>query len=102
MDNRGFFEALFDFSFAELITPKNIRFLYGAGMIIAGLIVLGGILAGFRGGPLRGVAALIFSPLLFLIYAVLLRIYLEILIVIFRIAEDVRRLAERPGRLPTE
>ncbi|MGC8959060.1 MAG: DUF4282 domain-containing protein, partial [Chloroflexia bacterium] len=43
----------------------------------------------FRAGTAAGVITLILSPIIFLIYLIFARIWLEVTIVLFRIAEDV-------------
>ena len=95
MEARGFFAALFDFSFSEFLTPKIIKILYGIGLVLAAIGALVFIGAGFHRGVGAGVIFLIVSPLIFLLYALGVRIYLEILIVLFRIAGWVEEIASR-------
>jgi hypothetical protein len=99
MEARGFFEALFDFSFSEFLTPKIIKVLYGIGLVLAAIGALVFIVAGFHRGVGAGIIFLILSPLVFLLYTLAVRIYLEILIVMFRIAGWVEQIASRgkPG-----
>lgn len=92
----GFVSSLFDFSFRELITPKVIRVLYMLIVIAIGLgslVVLLGAL--FSGDIATIVLSLIGVPIGFLLYVILARVYMEILIVIFRIGEDVADIADR-------
>ncbi len=91
----GFFASLFDFSFTEFITTKMIKFLYIVGMVFAGLGAVVFIIGGFSRGAGYGIAALIFSPLLFLVYVIFARVWLEIIIVIFRIAEHTAEIAQQ-------
>lgn len=96
---KGFLAALFDYSFSSLITPKIIRVVYIIITIVVGLISLAFFanLASQGGGG--AVAGLIFAPAGFLLYMILARIYLEIVIIIFRIGDDVRRIADRQDGL---
>lgn len=94
----GFFASLFDFSFTEFITTKMIKFLYVVGMLLAGLLAVVFIIGGFSRGAGYGIAALIFSPLVFLVYVILARVWLEIIIVIFRIAEHTAEIAKQRGQ----
>lgn len=89
---KGFFTQLFDFSFTEFITTKIIKFIYILGMIVTGLATIGIIISGFSQSVVIGIVALIFSPLIFLIYVIVLRVWLEIIIVIFRISENTELL----------
>ena len=105
MEPKGFFSALFDFSFSEFITTKIIKFIYGLNIVIAGLVTLIMIFSQFgHGKVLAGIGMLIISPIAFLLWVCLSRIYLELVIVIFRIAEntrDIARLAQaKSGETP--
>jgi len=89
---KGFFTQLFDFSFTEFITTKIIKFIYILGMIVTGLATIVIIISAFSQSVVIGIVALIFSPLIFLIYVIILRVWLEIIIVIFRISENTESL----------
>lgn len=91
--NKGFLTTLFDFTFTSFVTTKLIKLLYVIGLIFATVGAIVFIVGGFRINAGLGVLALLVSPVIFLIYSLLIRVYLEIIIVIFRIAEDVRVLA---------
>ena len=90
---RGLLSALFDFSFTSFITPKLVRVLYGIGIAISGLGVLFFVVGGLRQGAAAGVGALILGPILFLLSVMYARVMLEVLIVIFRIAEHTAEIA---------
>jgi len=91
---KGFFASLFDFSFKEFITLKLLKILYILAMIINGLIALSLIWKGFKESPITAIVALIVSPFLFLIFTILARIWIEMLAVAFRIAENTKIIAE--------
>ena len=96
MDGRmGFVKALFDFSFTEFVTTKILKILYGILIFFAGLGALGIIVSGFYQSAGRGIVMLIISPLLFLLYVIVARVWLEIVIVIFRIAEHTGDIAKQ-------
>jgi hypothetical protein len=95
MDAMGFFGTLFDFSFSEFLTPKIIKILYAIGLVLAAIGALVFIGAGFHRGAGIGIIFLIISPVVFLLYALGVRIYLEILLVLFRIAGRVDEIANR-------
>lgn len=93
----GFFAALFDLSFSEFVTPKIIRGLYVLFMILFGLLALGiFILFASQGGALI-IAGLIIAPIVFLLYLIFARVWLELIMVIFNIAGYAREIA-RQGR----
>jgi hypothetical protein len=86
----SFFRAMFDLSFREFITPRIIQVVFVVMLVLAGIGVLGTIVAAFEGGALSGVVTLILSPVIFLIAALFIRIYLEVVILLFRIYEVLR------------
>ena len=88
-----FLRALFDFSFSQFITTRLIRLLYAIGVVIAALSALGGIIRGFNESAGAGVVALIVAPLVFLLVVIIARVWLELVIVVFRIAEYLRDMA---------
>ena len=91
---QDFFNALFDFSFKEFVTIKIIKVIYGIGLFFAAIGALAVLVKGFQAGILLGILALILTPVVFILYSILVRVYLEVIIVLFRISEDVRQLAE--------
>ena len=92
----GFFRALFDFSFTEFITSKIIKFLYGLAILSIGLGCLFLVIFAFYRNAGVGVTTLlIIAPLVFIISVIYSRVFLEIIIVIFRIAEHVGEIAKQ-------
>ena len=90
----NFFNALFDFSFSEFVTTKIVKVLYGIGILIAGIAAIAFIISGFGRSTFIGIIFLIISPIVFIIYTILVRVWLELVIVMFRISEDVRTLVK--------
>ena len=86
--------VLFDLSFTQFITTRVIKIFFILGIIFAALFTLMLIVAGFQMGTAAGVIALLLSPVLFLIYVLMVRLWCEFIIVIFRIAENTSRLAD--------
>jgi Domain of unknown function (DUF4282) len=96
----GFFEALMDTRFDRLITPSLIRFLYVVAMVILALGTLAVVIAGFAESAGTGVLLLIFAPLGALIYLIVTRLWLELIVVAFKIrdaAEEVAANTRKPG-----
>ena len=88
------FSAIFDFSFTEFISIDLIRVLYVFAFIVAGLAMVGTILAGFSNGFGWGLGSIIIAPVVFFIIIFVARIGLEMLVVLFRIAENTRETAD--------
>jgi Domain of unknown function (DUF4282) len=96
----GFFEALMDTRFDHLITPSLIRFLYVVAMVVLALGALIAIIAGFAESAGTGVLLLILAPIGALIYLIITRLWLELIVVAFKIreaAEEVAANTRRPG-----
>lgn len=89
----GILASLLDFSFTSFLTTKLIKILYALGFGLAALASVGSILGAFSDSFGAGLGSLIFVPLFFLIFVMYLRVMLEVLAVLFRIAEDVREIA---------
>jgi len=94
MENKGFFGGLFDLSFTEFVTIRVIKILFVLAIMISGVVAVVIIINGFAGGVAKGLLALIAAPIVFLLYVLLVRIWLEVIIVLFRIAENTGKLVE--------
>ncbi|MGC8874511.1 MAG: DUF4282 domain-containing protein [Chloroflexia bacterium] len=92
---QGFFARLFDFSFRGFITPTIVSILYGILIVLAGLATLFVIISAFQARAWVGILALILSPFYFFLLVIAARLYLEIVVVLFRIAQDVGEIARR-------
>ena len=95
---KGFIGALFDLSFTSFITTKLIRVLYILCIIGGGLSALGMIGSGFVAGATSGLISIIVAPLVFLAVVIFARVYLELVIVIFRGAEHLAEIAKHSKR----
>lgn len=90
---KGFFSRLFDLSFETFITTSIIKVLYIIFIVVAGLGALGYIGLGFSINAGAGVIFLILSPIFFLLYVIMARVWLEIVIVLFRINDQTAETA---------
>ena len=97
METKGFISSLFDLSFASFVTPKIIRVLFVLSLIGIGLWSLLILIAAFNASTGAGVIALIFLPVIFLVGAIFVRVYMETLIVMFKIAENTAATAYNTG-----
>jgi drug/metabolite transporter (DMT)-like permease len=91
---KGFLASLFDMSFSEFVTIRLIKVLYIIGIIGAVLAGLLFIVSGFSNGAGTGILFLLLSPILVGIYILMVRIWLELIIVVFRIAENTSLLVK--------
>ena len=95
METKGIIGTLFDLSFTEFVTTRVIKVLFVIGIVFAAIGAVGLIVGGFAGGAVKGLVCLILSPLVFLLYVLLARIWCELIIVMFRIAENTSRLVDQ-------
>ena len=99
MEDKGFFGMLFDLSFTEFVTTRIIKLLFVLGVLFSGIGAIMLIVRGFSGSPFKGILCLFLSPIAFVLYVLLTRIWCELIIVVFRIAENTGRLVEQ-GKPP--
>jgi len=95
----GFFKKLFDWDFNELITRSIIKIVYIIWVILIGLIAVIAFVGLLTSGGLGALLAIVVVPIFALLYLISVRIGLEVLVVVFRIADDVagaRATLERP------
>jgi Domain of unknown function (DUF4282) len=98
-ESKGFFGALFDFSFTSLVTTKIIKVLYALILVLAVLTALVYTVIAFKVSAGFGILTLVIGdPLFIIIVMAFWRLVLEAFIVVFRISEDIRALRERGDR----
>jgi hypothetical protein len=96
MENaKSFLGALFDFSFTEFVTTRIIKVLFGIAIFLSAVVTIFYIAGSFASSVPLGILILILSPIIFLIYVILARVWLEVIIVLFRIAEHVGEMAQK-------
>jgi hypothetical protein len=90
---KGFFAALFDFSFTSYVTPTIIRVIFGLVIVVSALVALFVAIAAFTDNIVLGFFVLVIvAPLLFLVYVILYRVLLEVVMAVFTIAENTTAL----------
>lgn len=94
MSEKSFFGALYDLSFNEFVTLKLIKVLYILSLIGIGIFSLTMLLGGFKQGFGGAIMGLILAPLVFIIGSIAARVYMELIIVLFRIADNTHRTVE--------
>ncbi|MES1187152.1 MAG: DUF4282 domain-containing protein [Myxococcales bacterium] len=96
--SKGFFAGLFDFSFENLVALKVIKVLYGLFLLaLAGGILFGlggAVLSIVNGQILAGLGMLVVLPVAALLYLILGRVYFELIVLAFKIAEDADEIAK--------
>ncbi len=95
-ETRALFALLFDFSFKRFLTPKLVRVLYSLSLLAAVLSALTWMGSGFRQGVMQGLFTLVTGPVAFFIYVLIARVLMEVVLAIFRIAERMENLPQKP------
>ena len=95
MEQKSLVARLFDLSFSEFITTQIIKLLFILGVILSGFWSIGIIVTGFSTSAAFGVLMLLVSPLIFLLLVLGTRIWCEMTIVIFRIADNTNSLVQQ-------
>ncbi len=98
----GFIKSLLDFSFSTFVTTGVVKLIdilalvFGAlgavGSIILGVVaIVSGATSNYGGAAQigTGVGMIIGAPIGLFFYVILMRVYMELIIVIFRIAENI-------------
>jgi Domain of unknown function (DUF4282)/Protein of unknown function (DUF2510) len=94
---KGFFASLFDIHFSSLIIARIIKVVYVIAIILVGLEAIGGLITALASKRVSVIIlAIIFVPIVSLFSLIWIRILLELVIIIFRIGEDVRHIAVSP------
>ena len=94
---KGFFGALFDFSFNHFVTPSIIRFLYILGLIGIALSYLSFVILAFAISATQGLVTLLLGLIIAVIYLAFWRVMLEFFLAVVRMSEDVHHRGF-PGR----
>jgi hypothetical protein len=86
----NFFQALFDFSFRDFITSKLIKSLFAFGVVVGGIFSAINIITSFGKSIGAGFLMLVLTPIVYLLGVIVLRIWLEFVMIIFKIEENTR------------
>jgi hypothetical protein len=99
----SFLHLLFDFSFHRSVTVKMMKFLYILSILFAGLMALFFIFVGFETSIWFGIfALLIVAPVVSLLTVIFIRVFLEMILVVFRTADHVADKGLASGKEKTE
>ncbi len=97
-NQKGLIESLVDFSFGEFVTLRIIKLLYALHLLVGLIVAIGLVLSGFRESTAQGLLLLILGAVGLIFWTLYVRVLLEVLIAIFRVAESVTRIANPSGQ----
>ncbi len=91
---KNFFSALFDINMTEMVTPRIIKVFFVLGLLAVGLGMVAAIISSIITIGSAGIGmvliALITAPLGAFIAIILLRVYLELIILLFNIYDQLK------------
>ena len=89
---KGFFGALFDFSFEHFVTPMLVKVVYILSVIALVLVWLFWLVASFGSDSAGlGVAVLVLGPVALLVYLAIIRMTLEFYLSVVRMSQDIHQ-----------
>jgi uncharacterized membrane protein len=94
LDDGGFLDGMMDLSFTRFITLGVIKVLYVLGLVLIALGWLGMLISSLFTSVGAFFGVLIVGPIAVILYAIALRVWLELVVVMFRIGENTRKLVE--------
>ncbi len=86
--------ALLDIGFKRFLTLSVIKVLYILGLACIALSWVVVVIGAFTTGVLAGVGAMVLGAFVALLYMIFFRVWLELIVVIFRIGENTTKLVE--------
>ena len=90
---REFLRELFDFQFTTFLTTRMLPAVYGFGILLAAMFVAWFVVLRFRESTVEGLVWLAVAPILLLGLITALRITLEFVLAVFRVAWYVEQVA---------
>ncbi len=95
-EEKNFFAGLFDFSFQQSLARRIAKLLYVIAILAGGVTVVACVVLGMQQSPAQGLIALVAGIAALFVGILIVRMLLELVFVILRIAESIER-ATRPG-----
>lgn len=96
-EGKALIKSLYDFNFDHFVTPKILRFFYALSVILLSLAAVIFFIAMLTQGAEGIILAIIFVPIGYLVYLIMIRIYFELISALFRIADDLRAIRRGKG-----
>lgn len=88
---KGFFGALFDFSFEHFATPMIVKIFYVLSIVVLGLMWFVYLVASFSMSAGLGAVVLILGPVGIVLYLCFIRMTLELYLAVNRMSQDIHQ-----------
>ena len=86
---------MFDLSFTHFITTRLIKVIYLICIVLSVISGMAMLVIGISRGIGAGILAFILAPLAVVLEIMIVRVLLEIVVVLFRIAEDINKISKQ-------
>lgn len=97
---KNFFSDLFDLKFKNFITQRLIKILFLLSIALSGVGALTLLINGLSSGQVgTALLALIFAPIFFFAYVLAARVSLELVLVVFRISDNIQAIGLKQGAI---
>jgi hypothetical protein len=96
VEQKNFFAGLVDFGFHESLLRRLVKVLYVIGVLGGAVAVIVCIVLQMQISPAQGLIALVAGIAIFIVWMFLIRLEMEVVLAILRIAEGIER-ATRSG-----
>ncbi len=95
---RAVLDLVLDFSFKRMVTPRLIRVIYALSLVAALLYALSWMFGGDGEGVTSRFFRFVTGPLAFFAYLLVARVVTELVLAVFKIAENTETLTERSDK----
>lgn len=90
---------LFDFEMREIITTRMLPLIYRVAVVAMAALVVLGVVTAFLQSPWLGLVWLLFGPVVFLILVVVVRVFLEFVMAVFRMLVYIEIIDRRTSKI---
>jgi len=96
-EEKNFFAGLVDFAFQQLLTRRIVKVLYPIAILAGIIAVVAQVVLGMQQSPAQGLIALAAGIVGLFVGILLIRLLLELVLTILRIAEGIERATRTGG-----
>jgi uncharacterized membrane protein len=96
-EEKNFFTGIFDFSFSSSLLRRLVKLLYVLAIVFGGITVVACVVLGYQQSPAQGLFDLVVGIVALFVGVLVVRLLLELVLVILRIAESIERATHPPN-----
>jgi uncharacterized protein DUF4282 len=96
-EEKNFFAGLFDFVFQQSLSRRIVKLLYVIAILAGMVTVVACVVLGMQQSPAQGLIALVAGIVALFVGILIVRLLLELVLVVLRIAEGIERATRGGG-----